>query len=122
MMGGERWNGAIDCIGGDTLHQILRSLRYGCAVAASGLVAGTDLTTTIYPFITRAVSLLGIDSVEATSETRIRVWAALGDVASFIDFAPLVDRVVALDQLSGALEVIRKGETRGRILVNPTPG
>ena len=122
VLGSERWAGAVDCIGGDTLHQILRSLRYGGAVAASGLVAGTDLATTIYPFITRAVSLLGIDTVEATSQTRTRVWSALGDVASSVDFSPLVDRVVTLNQLSDALEVIRKGETRGRILVNPTPG
>jgi acrylyl-CoA reductase (NADPH) len=122
VLGSERWAGAVDCIGGDTLHQILRSLRYGAAVAASGLVAGTDLATTIYPFITRAVSLLGVDAVDASGATRMRVWAALGDIAPSVDFAPLVDRVVTLDQLADALEVIRKGETRGRILVNPTPG
>jgi acrylyl-CoA reductase (NADPH) len=122
VLGSERWSGAIDCIGGDTLHQILRSLRYGGAVAASGLIAGTDLTTTIYPFITRAVSLLGVDSVEATSATRARVWAALAEVAPSVDFDSLVDRVVTLEELPEALESIRNGETRGRILVNPTPG
>jgi putative YhdH/YhfP family quinone oxidoreductase len=122
VLGSERWSGAIDCIGGDTLHQILRSLRYGGAVAASGLVAGTDLATTIYPFITRAVSLLGIDSVETTSVTRSRVWAALAQIAPTVDFDPLVDHVVTLDELPEALESIRNGETRGRILVNPTPG
>jgi NADPH:quinone reductase-like Zn-dependent oxidoreductase len=67
------------------------------------------------------VSLLGVDAVEASGATRMRVWAALGDLAPSVDFAPLVDRVVTLDQLADALEVIRKGETRGRILVNPTP-
>jgi acrylyl-CoA reductase (NADPH) len=122
VLGSERWSGAIDCIGGDTLHQVLRSLKYGAAVAASGLVAGTDLTTTIYPFITRAVSLLGIDAVEADAATRARVWRALGDVASNVDFAALVDRVVGLDELPNALSVIRDGRTRGRILVDPTPG
>lgn len=122
VLGSERWSGAVDCIGGDTLHQILRSLRYGASVAASGLVAGTDLATTIYPFITRAVSLLGIDSVEATIATRQLVWSALGDVAPSVDFAPLVDREVTLEDLPEALETIRHSETRGRILVNPTPG
>jgi acrylyl-CoA reductase (NADPH) len=122
VLGSERWSGAIDCIGGDTLNQILRSLKYGGAVAASGLIAGTDLATTIYPFITRAVGLLGIDSVEATSTTRARVWAALAEVARSVDFDRLVDRVVTLEEIPEALESIRNGETRGRILVNPTPG
>jgi acrylyl-CoA reductase (NADPH) len=122
VLGSEQWSGAIDCIGGETLHHVLRSLRYGCAVAASGLVAGTDLVTSIYPFITRAVSLLGIDAVEATASTRVEVWAALGDVADAIDFGSLIDSVVGLDDLPGALDVIRNGKTRGRILVTPTPG
>lgn len=122
VLGSERWAGAVDCIGGDTLHQVLRSLRYGAAVAASGLVGGTDLVTTIYPFITRAVGLLGVDAVEATRATRDRVWHELGEVATAIDFAPLVDRVVTLEELPHALDTIRHGETRGRILVDPTPG
>jgi acrylyl-CoA reductase (NADPH) len=119
VLGSERWAGAIDCIGGATLHQILRSLRYGGAVAASGLVAGTDLATTIYPFITRAVSLLGVDAVEATRDTRERVWSALGEMAPLIDFAPLIDREVTLEELNDALDVVRRGATRGRILVIP---
>ncbi|MGC1418967.1 MAG: zinc-binding dehydrogenase, partial [Acidimicrobiales bacterium] len=122
ILGNERWAGAVDCIGGDTLVQILRSLVYGGAVAASGLVAGTDLHTTIYPFITRAVSLLGVDAVEATRTTRDRVWEALGDVAPKVALEPLVDRVVGLHELVDALDTMRAGQTRGRILVMPTPG
>jgi acrylyl-CoA reductase (NADPH) len=118
----ELWDGAIDCVGGETLVQIVRSLRYGAAVAACGLVASAELNTTVYPFITRNVGLLGIDCVEAPTATRSRVWSALGDVAPRVDFAPLVDRLVGLEDLSDALEDIRNGRTRGRILVNPTPG
>jgi acrylyl-CoA reductase (NADPH) len=115
----ETWAGAIDCVGGETLAQIIRSLRYGAAVAASGLVASADLVTTVYPFITRSVALLGIDSVEATTETRNRVWSALGEVAPSVDFEALVDREVPLEALTSALDVVREGKTRGRILVNP---
>ncbi|MEO9180805.1 MAG: oxidoreductase, partial [Acidimicrobiales bacterium] len=122
VLGTELWDGAIDCVGGATLSSILRSLRYGAAVAASGLVASAELVTTVYPFIMRSVSLLGIDSVEATVATRSRVWSALGDVAPLIDFAPLADRMVTLDELPDALNDVRNGTTRGRILVDPTPG
>ena len=122
VLASETWAGAIDCVGGETLAQILRSLRYGAAVAASGLVASAELATTVYPFITRSVALLGIDSVEATNETRARVWSALGDVADASTSKPLADREVRLEELSAALEDVRHGKTRGRILVNPTPG
>jgi acrylyl-CoA reductase (NADPH) len=122
VLAGERWSGAIDCVGGETLHHILRSLRYSAAVAACGLVASPDLHTNVYPFITRAVSLIGIDAVEAPEATRRKVWAALGEIAPKVDFAPLVDRTVGLDELTSALDLIRNGKTRGRILVKPTSG
>ena len=122
VLASERWSGAVDCVGGETLHHILRSLNYGAGVAASGLVASPDLNTNVYPFITRSVALLGIDAVEAPTSQRTFVWNALGEVAPAIDFSPLVDRTVSLDGLIEALDIIRNGKTRGRILVDPTPG
>jgi acrylyl-CoA reductase (NADPH) len=119
VLGTELWDGAVDCVGGSTLTQILRSLRYGAAVAASGLVANAELATTVYPFITRSVSLLGIDSVEASGVTRERVWRALGETVPSLDLSPLVDREVQLEGLPDALEDVRNGKTRGRILVQP---
>jgi acrylyl-CoA reductase (NADPH) len=119
VLGSELWDGAIDCVGGSTLAQILRSLRYGAAVAASGLVAQAELNTTVYPFITRSVSLLGIDSVQASSATRERVWSALAATVPSLDLSPLVDREVQLEGLTNALEDVRNGTTRGRILVHP---
>jgi putative YhdH/YhfP family quinone oxidoreductase len=117
VLGSERWDGAIDCVGGVTLQEILRSLRYGGAVAASGLVASAELSTTVYPFITRANALLGIDAPEATGATRERVWAALGDTAPSVVFSSFVDRVIPLNDLPTGLDDIRTGATRGRILV-----
>ena len=78
--------------------------------------------TTVYPFITRSVALLGIDSVEATKVTRERVWSAIGLIVSQIDFESLVDREIRLEELPEAFDDVRNGTTRGRILVNPAPG
>jgi putative YhdH/YhfP family quinone oxidoreductase len=117
VLGSELWDGAIDCVGGPSLASILRSLRYGAAVAASGLVASPDLPTNVYPFITRAVALIGIDAVEAKPSTRERVWHALGAIAHLVDFSTFVDREIPLEDLDAALEDIRGGATRGRVLV-----
>jgi acrylyl-CoA reductase (NADPH) len=121
VLGSELWDGAIDCVGGATLSSIVRSLGYGCAVAASGLVSGPELATTVYPFITRGVALIGIDAVEATAETRKSVWRALGEIAHLVDFSTFVDREISLEGLEGAIEDIRRGRTRGRILVRLAP-
>ncbi|MGH3732888.1 MAG: acryloyl-CoA reductase [Acidimicrobiales bacterium] len=117
VLGSELWDGAIDCVGGPTLASIVRSMRYGGAVAASGLVASPELVTTLYPFITRGVALIGVDAVEAAPTTREHVWRALGALAHRVDFSAFVDREISLEGLGDALEDIREGKTRGRILV-----
>lgn len=63
-LGKTRWAGAVDCVGGATLADVLSTVRYGGAAAASGLTGGTGLQTTVLPFILRGVALLGIDSVQ----------------------------------------------------------
>ncbi|MGH9089054.1 MAG: acryloyl-CoA reductase, partial [Acidimicrobiales bacterium] len=119
VLGVERWAAAVDCVGGSTLAAILRALRYGGAVAASGLTAGTDLATTVYPFIVRGVSLLGVDSVSVPLAARRAVWATMGGELA----APVLDDMVAaeigLDGLDGALADMLGGQVRGRVLVRP---
>lgn len=115
----EQWAGAIDCVGGMTLHQVLRSLRYGAAVAASGLVASAELATTVYPFITRSVALLGIDAVEATERMRRDTWEMASQLINDIDVDSLVDSEISLEDLPHGLQRIAQGATQGRILVRP---
>lgn len=117
VLGPPRWAGAVDCVGGTTLALILRALRYGAAVAASGLTGGTALETTVFPFITRDVALLGVDSVETGTDERRAVWAGLaGDVDGF-DVETLVAREVTLEGLDGAIDDVLAARVRGRILV-----
>ena len=72
-----RWAGAIDTVGGATLATLVRQLQSGGSVAACGLVGGTDLHLTVYPFLLRGVSLLGIDSAFCPAARRIEVWNKL---------------------------------------------
>jgi acrylyl-CoA reductase (NADPH) len=112
----ERWAGAVDAVGAATLPYILRTLRRGGAVAACGNSSGSDLATTVFPFILRGVSLLGMDSAYLPIETRRRLWARLAT-----DLRPraLGERVteIGFDELETALDAVRAGEARGRWLV-----
>lgn len=117
ILASERWAGAIDCVGGVTLHHILRSLRYGGAVAASGLVAGAELISTVYPFITRAVTLVGIDAVMAHPSQRQAVWELLRDASRTLDLDTFVDRTIPLEEVATALGDLSHGQIRGRVVV-----
>lgn len=117
VLAGERWAGAVDCVGGATLGRVLRSLRYGGAVAASGLTGGTDLATTVFPFITRQVALLGIDTVRTPRRRRIEIWRRLGSDLRPDRLEELVDEEVGLEHLRDALRRVLEGTVRGRVLV-----
>ncbi len=117
-LGSERWSGAIDCVGGETLTNIIRTLRYGAAVAASGLVGGNELGGTVYPFITRGVSLLGIDAVDTPPHLRQRVWDEIG--RGDVNNEELVERTLSLSEIADGIDAIGRGATRGRWLVDLT--
>ncbi len=119
MLGPERWAGAIDCVGGATLAAVLRTLRYGAAVAASGLTGGSSFETTVYPFIVRNAALLGIDTVETPIAERRRVWVEMAAAFPPDVLDSLVEGEVGLDGLVPVLESILAGRVRGRMLVRP---
>ncbi len=112
----ERWAGAVDAVGGATLPYILRTLRTGAAVAASGNAGGPKLDTTVFPFILRGVALLGMDSVNVAIERRRHIWDRLAT-----DLRPraLGEHVqeVTMDTLDVALDGIVAGDARGRWIV-----
>lgn len=73
------WAGAVDTTGGAILAGVLRKIGWGGAVAACGLTAAPDLPTTVYPFILRGVSLLGVDSAQVPLARRQAVWNRIAD-------------------------------------------
>jgi acrylyl-CoA reductase (NADPH) len=112
-----RWAGAVDCVGGDVLAGVVRSLRYGASVAACGNTGGVKLPLTVLPFILRGVSLLGVDSVQTPIEVRRETWRRLADDLRPPHLDDAIAREVTLDELDGVLTAILKGEVQGRTVV-----
>jgi acrylyl-CoA reductase (NADPH) len=115
----ERWAGVVDCVGGSTLAYALRTTRYGGSVAASGLTGGSDLHTTVMPFILRGVNLLGIDSVQVDLASRIAMWARIGSDLKPTWLDSQESTVLGLEELAPHLDAILKGDVTGRLLVDP---
>jgi acrylyl-CoA reductase (NADPH) len=113
----QRWAAVVDPVGGAATAFALRTTRYGGAVASSGLTGGTDLHTTIFPFILRSVSLLGVDSVNTAMAERREVWQRLGGDLRPPGLEDQISREIALDDVDPFLDDVLAGKARGRTVV-----
>ena len=113
----ERWAGAVDAVGGNTLATILTQLNYRASVAACGLAGGSNLPASVIPFLLRGVNLLGIDSVMCPPEERIEAWQRLARELP-LDRLERMTGVVPLSRLPGLAPKILQGEVRGRTVVD----
>ncbi|MGH6990149.1 MAG: acryloyl-CoA reductase, partial [Stellaceae bacterium] len=112
----ERWAGAIDTVGGTTLATLLTQLKYRASVAACGLAGGSDLATTVVPFLLRGINLLGIDTVMCPVGPRRTAWARLSQDLP-MDRLDAMTEIIALRDLPAAATRILKGDVRGRMVV-----
>jgi acrylyl-CoA reductase (NADPH) len=112
-----RWAGVVDTVGGDYLATALKTTRYGGAVTCCGLVASPDLPTTVYPFILRAVALLGVDSQDCPMAIRRQIWHRLAGPWRLPHLERLASEC-ALGDLEPQIERILQGKQTGRVVVN----
>ncbi|HEY7946578.1 MAG TPA: MDR family oxidoreductase [Acidimicrobiales bacterium] len=113
----ERWAGAVDVVGGETLATVLRQTRYRGTVAACGLTGGNDLPTTVLPFILRGVTLAGVDSVSCPTDVRTVAWRRLAQdlPTAILDAITTVEPLHRVPELA---EDIVAGRTRGRVVID----
>ena len=111
-----QWAGAIDTVGGPILATTIKSVEYGGAVTCCGNVASPDLPLTVYPFILRAVSLIGIDSQNCTRPTRLKVWQNLAGKWKLPHLERLVTETT-LEGLNQQIDLILKRQHRGRTII-----
>jgi acrylyl-CoA reductase (NADPH) len=116
-LGPERWAGAVDTVGGETLASLLRSTALGGCVAACGLAGGHTLNMTVYPFILRGISLVGIGSAWCPMDQRLKAWDRLPKDLS-LDLLEKMIQVISLEQVPEFSEKMLKGQIRGRVIVD----
>ena len=111
-----RWAGGIDTVGGATLAALLSQTGRHGAVAACGLAGGSELNTTVFPFILRGVSLHGIDSNTCPPDVRREAWQRLARDLPKEAFAAIT-QTIPLADVPAMSEAILKGDVRGRVVV-----
>ena len=112
------YDGVIDAAGGKVLAAALAKVRrHGC-IAASGNAAGTELTTTVYPFILRGVTLAGIDSNTASMQDRLTAWRRLHALIPEHEVDQLSMGTVGLEDIESVCRAKMQGKAPGRFLVD----
>jgi acrylyl-CoA reductase (NADPH) len=113
----QRWTAAVDVAGSTTLANVLAQTRYGGTVVACGMAQGTELTTTVFPFILRDVTLTGADTVSSPIDRRNRAWQLLADDLD----RTLLDEMTTTIELEAVMQQaqdILAGRVRGRTAVS----
>lgn len=118
-LGKERWAGGIDAVGSHTLANVLAQTQYGGVVTACGLAQGMDLPASVAPFILRAVSLIGIDSVMAPKKLRTEAWTRIVQDLDMDKLKTLSTEIGFDDIIQAAFDIIG-GKIRGRVVVDMT--
>ena len=109
-----RWAGGVDAVGSDILSNLISATHQRAAIACCGMVGGVNLNTSIFPFILRGLSLLGIDSAETLIDVKKEIW---NNFASDWKLEKINDQIkdVGLEELSSEIEKILNGKQVGRI-------
>ncbi|MGG5359077.1 MULTISPECIES: acryloyl-CoA reductase [unclassified Enterococcus] len=114
-LGKQQIDGLIDTVGGQQLTRLLPLIHYGGSAALCGNAGGSELETTVLPFILRGINLLGIDSVNTKKDVREAIWQQMAEL-SFAD--TLLTEEISLEQLPEKTAEVLAGNHQGRFLVN----
>ena len=112
-----RFAGGIDTVGGPILENMIKSVHPAGVVTCCGNAASPQLNLTVFPFIIRGLTLIGIDSQSCPMAYREAVWEKLAGQwkpDSLMD----VCKEISLNELSERMDMMLQGKSRGRVLVN----
>ena len=109
------YSAGVDTVGGDILSKMLSMIESHGSVACCGNVAGVKFTSSVFPFILRGISLIGVDSAESDINFKKEIW----DLFSR-DWSIGLDeycKVVPLEDIGDEITKILDGKQVGRVVI-----
>lgn len=115
-----RWSGVVETVGGNILSTAIRACKRHGNIAVCGNAFSHELNISVYPFILNGVNLLGIDSATGSMAERKIIWERLADKwrPSMLE---VIGNEIKMGQLPEKIDLILKGQIRGRVVVNMEP-
>jgi acrylyl-CoA reductase (NADPH) len=113
------FSGGIDTVGGNILSNIIKQILPNGGVASCGMALSPNFDITVFPFILRGISLLGVDSAEATDSWKANLWSKLANEWKPEKLSEIT-KTVSLEELWPEIEKIKAGKQLGRVVVKLT--
>ena len=111
-----RFAGGIDTVGGPILENVIKTLNPLGAVTTCGSVSATQLNMSVFPFILRGISLIGVSAQNYPMHLREPLWKKLSSDWKPAHLMELYNEIT-LDELVSAIDLILQGKLKGRTLV-----
>lgn len=108
--------GGIDTVGGVILENIIKTVKPLGVVTCCGNVASPKLDLTVFPFILRGISLIGIDSQNYPMQYREQVWSKLAKEWK-IENLEATSTTITLNELDEKLALMLQGKLKGRTVL-----
>jgi putative YhdH/YhfP family quinone oxidoreductase len=112
-----KFAGGIDTVGGPILENILKSLQPLGAVTTCGSVSSTQLNMTVFPFILRGITLIGISAQNYPDVLRQILWTKLANEFKPDNLLNLYTEIT-INELIETLSLILEGKLKGRTIIN----
>ncbi len=113
-----RFGGVIDNVGGDLLAKLIAHVNLWGNVASIGLADSHLLSTTVFPYILRGVSVLGVSSTNCPMSLRKDIWQRLGADLKPNALEKIITDEVALKDVSQVFTDILDRKRYGRVVIN----
>jgi len=111
-----RFAGGIDTVGGSILENIIKSLQPLGAVTTCGSVSSTQLNLTVFPFILRGITLIGISAQNYPTAQRKMLWNKLASDWKLNNFEDLCIEI-KMKEILHNIDLILQGKLKGRTIV-----
>lgn len=109
--------GGIDTVGGSILENIIKSLQPLGVVTTCGSVSSTELNMSVFPFILRGISLIGVSTQNYPKQLRIDLWNKLSNEWKPENLMELYTEI-DINEIKSTIDLILLGKLKGRTIVN----
>ena len=117
LLNHQEWVGVIDVLGSKTLANIISRTYYGGIVVVCGLAEGVDLPTNMMPFIIRAITLKGVESIHTSQRLKQNAWNSLSKVIDKKKLKNLTTKI-KLTEVESYSKKLLNSKIKGRIVID----